>query len=464
ITPAIDLCEVIASRGNTTLENVLTLSTSLRQDIDSLSRKISRVSGSASSNPVLLDSSSSSSALSTTTTDVTVSGSKESPSKRNSTETLSSVVQDLKFILEAIEDLVPFLQLALQTSGAHLSTTLPRTVSPARLMQASGAITVAARDLERAYTEQNKTAGTAKNDEDKEGVTVAEDEIRVPVGPAFPVRLYSLFSGSVRAKSVVDWTWKEDFVKAVACVERVFPVSPPPAKRLNTPKNHDHDNSDSDSDDETTNPPSALTSTSHTHTPRKFFRYELVLLEDLNDGRYHDETELPSPSKKLATNNKYKYLASDHPTPSNIIPGRIRRTVVTDIQRLYYSSSGKLLNIGDARAPVIVLKINKGGGGGRKSEGDQENDSGDEGLGGETPGGLRKSTSSSSLVQVDPTVEWVALELHQEEEEIETTEDEDEIETETETENETENEREEEEEDSSQPEESEPKKPSPTTP
>ena len=48
-------------------------------------------------------------------------------------------------------------------------------------------------------------------------------------------------------------------------------------------------------------------------------------------------------------------------TPSyEIIPGKILRISVSDISRLYYTSSGSLLNIEESRSPVLVLKIIKG--------------------------------------------------------------------------------------------------------
>ncbi|CAJ0766545.1 21752_t:CDS:2, partial [Entrophospora sp. SA101] len=66
--------------------------------------------------------------------------------------------------------------------------------------------------------------------------------------------------------------------------------------------------------------------------------YELVLIEDLNDGRYHDEFDIEDPKKQ-------KEIKSKLEQPNVSIPGKIKRIPVTSISRLFYNSSGSLLNI-----------------------------------------------------------------------------------------------------------------------
>lgn len=99
----------------------------------------------------------------------------------------------------------------------------------------------------------------------------------------FCVKLYSLFSANQRAASSDAFTWKEEFFKASLAVK-------------NTSE----------------------------------FSYELSIIEDTDDGRYHEEGE-----------QQTKILDVSH------------------IDRMYYTQSGELLNIEDAKSPVLVMKVNK---------------------------------------------------------------------------------------------------------
>ncbi|KAI8583796.1 hypothetical protein K450DRAFT_220018 [Umbelopsis ramanniana AG] len=68
-----------------------------------------------------------------------------------------------------------------------------------------------------------------------------------------------------------------------------------------------------------------------TITKKSAFKYELNIEEDLDDLRYHEEGE------------KAGQLNFD----------------ISDLQRMYYTKSGELLNIEDSKTPVLVLKITK---------------------------------------------------------------------------------------------------------
>lgn len=105
------------------------------------------------------------------------------------------------------------------------------------------------------------------------------------VGKDLYFTLYRLFCASARPKEKSDFTWKEEYAVCKGHVER---------KRAAA------------------------------------YSYDLVLTEDLDDGRYHEEGE----------------------------PPQSLRFSVSDLQRMYYTSSGKLLNIEGITSPVLVLKIN----------------------------------------------------------------------------------------------------------
>ena len=91
ITPAIELCEVIASRGQSALESVLEMTTGLRMEIDELNIKLSE---------------------------------QEPKTKERGLQNITKIVESVKDILKTIDEILPFLQLALITSGAHLSSNM----------------------------------------------------------------------------------------------------------------------------------------------------------------------------------------------------------------------------------------------------------------------------------------------------------------------------------------------------
>ena len=113
---------------------------------------------------------------------------------------LNQIAQSIRKLLSRIEDAVPLINLAITASGASLSSSLPSTVSPSRLLQASTFLT--AGDSQYA----NSTTGYMQ------------------IGPTFVLSLYMLFSGHIRAQSeddVRESTWKEVIHKAVVRLMRV---------------------------------------------------------------------------------------------------------------------------------------------------------------------------------------------------------------------------------------------------
>ncbi|KAJ2136531.1 Ran-specific GTPase-activating protein 30 [Coemansia sp. RSA 678] len=202
-----------------------------------------------------------------------------------------SIIADLRMLLDKIDDAVPLLNLALTTSGAHLGSSLPVDVSPSRLMQASSL-------LSRADT----------------WFDVKNKHVDVMVGEPFTLRMYSLFVGSVRPKSKMDFTWKEEFARCQVALWRVCMAS--------------------DSD--------AMISE---------FSYELCVVEDLNDGRYHDDT-----AGKGGANNERAWIA-DMAKHVDMRPGRVVRIPLDIIGGLHYTSAGSLLNIEDSNAPVLVISF-----------------------------------------------------------------------------------------------------------
>lgn len=125
------------------------------------------------------------------------------------------------------------------------------------------------------------------------------------VGPSFPLKLYSLFTSSSRkGKLDVDWTWKEEFLLSRTFIKRV--------------KNSERE-----------------------------FNYELEIVENLEDGRYHEPEEIDEGKKKL----------KNYPLERNFTPGRKIKYDVCNIKSLYYTNAGSLLNIQGCTSAVLVLKM-----------------------------------------------------------------------------------------------------------
>jgi hypothetical protein len=90
----------------------------------------------------------------------------------------------------------------------------------------------------------------------------------VQVGPAFIVKFYSIFTSHARVSSIKDIQWKEEYAKCRACIVRV-------ASRAHK--------------EETATRTSSAESGFGTLIDG--YEYELRLMEDLDDGRYHEELE-----------------------------------------------------------------------------------------------------------------------------------------------------------------------------
>lgn len=165
VTPAIDLISIIAARGYTTLDSTVQLTDSLRRDMTSFAKRLQKFSQ-------LQD--------------------EQKPN--DSKASIAPVLADIQNLLSRIEDAIPLISLALTTSGANLTTNLPETVSPSRLIQASNIILSSQRQHQVQPTQ---------------------------VGPVFIAKCYTQFSSSVKSyKGISDFVWKEDFAKCRVFLER----------------------------------------------------------------------------------------------------------------------------------------------------------------------------------------------------------------------------------------------------
>ncbi|KAJ2618118.1 Ran-specific GTPase-activating protein 30 [Coemansia sp. RSA 1365] len=347
VTPAIDLIDIISARGHSTMASVLQLTNALRKDILAfiaklamLDQMLNEVGGSVEVQPQKSDKSLVSLFRRSANSSSNVS---LAESKANRVVALSeSIVYDLKDLLEKIDDAVPLLNLALTTSGAHLGSSLPTDISPSRLMQASALLSRAAAWFDV------RSAGYAGS-----GGVIPE----ALVGEPFTLRLYSLFVGSVRPNSKHDFTWKEEFALCHAGLWRVMDANAAAGK------------ADSIYSD---------------------FCYELRILEDQNDGRYHD-LEQDSAGSSGSSHPTWVADVTRHLESRNVRPGFTVRIPMESIGGMHYTSSGSLLNIEDSNSPVLVISFESA----RSSE-----------------DGLGISASAGTLApEAATTTRWYALEI-----------------------------------------------------
>ncbi|KAA8565578.1 hypothetical protein EYC84_009430 [Monilinia fructicola] len=275
VSPAIDMIELISARGNTTLESAVTLTKALRWDIQSLGMRLAKAA------------------------------SAEELSRRNKNRAktraaheaeIRAIVRDIKKLLARIEDAVPLINLAITTSGTSLSTTLPATVSPSRLLQASNLL----------------TAGDTQYS--------MNPNVSVQVGPTLTLSLYMLFAGhAYRAhdeEGMRETTWKEVIHKARVKLLRV-----PLRSTYGSPGQLHHVK---EAKDYLTGKDLSLIAGEGNMTE---YSYQLEIIEDFDDDRVHS----------------YERWG----------------TTAWAISKIFYADTGKILNIGnqdETNSPVLLLK------------------------------------------------------------------------------------------------------------
>lgn len=191
------------------------------------------------------------------------------------------------------------MNLAITTSGAKLSTNLPSTVSPSRLLQASTFLTAG-------DTQYNMAPSQA-----------------FQIGPTFTLSMYMLFASHLRPhdeEGVREATWKEVMHKARLKLRRV-PMDAATKPGTKTGKSQLHAEGKADE-----------------------FAYQLLIIEDLDDGRVHTfEENEPQP---------HSYEGIGQAGIREILP-------IHQISKIFYADTGRILNIsteGESNNPVLLLK------------------------------------------------------------------------------------------------------------
>lgn len=235
VSSALDLIKLVAARGNTNLEYTLNLTRGLRKDIDEFDNKVSELFKD------IEDSST---------------NSKKQAAKIKSLEIY------MTNLLKQIENVTPFINLSLTTSGANLNSALSKSISPSLLLNASNYV-----------IENNKNINSISS-----------------VGPVFEVTLYTIFYNSSNPDNPI--TWKETMKRANIIIKRV------------------------------------------TDKKRSKYDYKIIIKQNLDDGRYHNEEEIQE-AKDLTLR-------------------------IDQIKRLVFNVSGRLLRLEENDNPVLILKTEGG--------------------------------------------------------------------------------------------------------
>ena len=297
ISPAIDMIELIAARGNTSLESAVALTKELRLDIQSLGQRLAKAAAAE-------ESAARSSKLS-------------SQMKTQNEFEMKLIVNDMKQLLSRIEDAIPLINLAIATSGASLSTSLPHTVSPSRLLQASTFLT--AGDTQYSISPQNA----------------------VQIGPTFTLTVYMLFAGHDRPQNeeeVRETTWKEVIHKARVKLRRVpLDVVVGTGSGLDAVPSVEIASPGSVSDVDTSK---VIPADSRSDE----YAYQMMIIEDLDDDRVHDfEDDQARPG----------------PFDDVKLAGIREMIPIHEISKIFYADTSKVLNIGsdaESNHPVLLLK------------------------------------------------------------------------------------------------------------
>lgn len=293
ISPAIDMIELIAARGNTSLESAVSLTKEIRLEIQNLGVRLSKAAADE---------------------ELSRKGSSRAKSREQNDLELKIIVGDMERLLARIEDAVPLINLAITTSGVSLSTTLPPSVSPSRLLQASTFL----------------TSGDANY--------AARPGNPVQVGPVFVLSVYMLFTAHAfrphDSEGVRETTWQEIIHKARVKLMRVpldriydLPGSKaePLSQSVNGSLPHGNDYF-----------PTDVPSQGKAYE----FGYQLLIVEDFEDDRMHDEDE--------------------HEPFEDVARAGIREVIpVHQVSKLFYADTGKILNIGnegEATNPILLVK------------------------------------------------------------------------------------------------------------
>ncbi|KAJ0109826.1 hypothetical protein J7T55_004376 [Diaporthe amygdali] len=320
LSPVIDLIEFKSGRGNVFLESAVPLAKSLHRDIVSLGTRLENAA-------------------------IAEEGSQRSGTKAKTAEAhhaeLRSIIRDIKALLARIDREIPSLQIAITASGETLSSSMPTGISPSRFLQASFFLNLG-------------------------DTQFASDPTRpVQIGPNFHLSLYMLFVGHTQPTA-------QHGPRQLA-----RPATPDPSRAGSPQKDEPYGFGEGERRpiwQEVLHkarvrlcrtPIQWAFDHNQGYVPDGFFMpgessrypgdeafgrpdeysYHLELVEDLNDGRVHEDGDTKT--------RPY----------DTITQAGIRESIpIHQISRIFYTDSGRILNIGNSdeagNNPILLLKRN----------------------------------------------------------------------------------------------------------
>lgn len=318
LSPVIDLIEFKSGRGNVFLESAVPLAKSLHRDIVSLGTRLENAA-------------------------IAEEGSQRSGTKAKTAEAhhaeLLSIIRDIKALLARIDREIPSLQIAITASGETLSSTMPTGISPSRFLQASFFLNLGdtqfASDPSRpvqigpnfnlslymlfvGHTQPTTQPGSrglarpATPDPSRAGSPQKDEPYGFGEGERRPIWQEVLHKARVRlCRTPIQWRFDHN----QGYVPDVFLV---PGQESGYPG------------DETFGRPDE-------------YAYHFELVEDLNDGRVHEDGDTKT--------RPY----------DTITQAGIRESIpIHQISRIFYTDSGRILNIGNSdeagNNPILLLK------------------------------------------------------------------------------------------------------------
>lgn len=218
------------------------------------------------------------------------------------------IIGDIKKLLAKIDKEVPLISLAITASGAKISTSMPASVSPSRMMQAG---------LYLAESNQ---------------VYYRNPESNVQVGPTFTLSLYMLFAGHSNrvhedSENMRETTWKEVIHKARCKLMRIPLHTPQIQSSAQILQSIEIDGS-----------------FLRGRNKHEEYAYHIEIIEDLDDDRVHsfeDDEVQPGPYGDVKLAGIRDFLP------------------IHQISKIFYADTGKILGIGnegEPNSPVLLLK------------------------------------------------------------------------------------------------------------
>lgn len=249
----------------------------------------------------------------------------------------AGIIDSIKSLLERIDREIPLLQLAITASGESLSTSMPSGISPSRLLQASTFLMFG-------------------------DTQFAQDPSRpVQIGPAFTLSLYMLFLGHAKTVNPAkDASKKGDIDDDIPSQSNganiAYGLADGDRKPLwqevlhkarvrlcRTRRNYVFDGFMGYRPEVEESLTSSGASSPSTYPESRIdYTYHLEVIEDLDDGRVHDENDTDEPFDDIKS-------------------AGIRESIpIYQISKIFYTDMGRILNIGNAAEgennPVLLLK------------------------------------------------------------------------------------------------------------